>query len=1098
MEDVLINFVGRVDDLQPAEDALTSIIQKEGKIGDEWKKTQAKFNEENKKSTESTNKLAKAIDDMSKAAKSMDKAAIGGTYKAYLKEIQAQLGLNNKEVVKYIQNARKAAQEALINAQSQQEIDELKLSIEVMNEELELMGQQSEETAGKMKSLRTQIKENKQELVAMAEAGLAGTPAFDDLRKKTAELQDQMGDLNAEISNLASDTKNIDGLISLAGGVAGGFAVAQGAAALFGDESEDIQKALLKVNAAMSILQGLQQVQNVLQAESSAMLMIQNVRTNALAISQRFLAATTLQSAAATTTLRTALIASGIGAFVVVLGLAIEAMDMLGDETQDTAEKLKQLKEDAEAAFQAIEELAKVSQGAVDRTVQIEQNNRLIGILSAQGGAIGKINELRKQNLALENQQLSLTLQNIENRRRQANDQSLFLKEELDTKQKIYQNGTQMLLLDIETGRVQAENSRKSLTAAADAEVARRKLAILNKEVDSIASIKRVTDAEINAIRQRAAEELSNTQLTQGERQKIIAERDLAIKEKRIAAANDLRKIELDGIEARVIEAKRGSDQEYKARLDKIEKEREIAINQGQVTADNLKKINAQYRRDIEALDLEFSQRKIENEISFLNAYVEEFGITEERRLELTVRRLERQRDLEISQAEQNAAKIAEINAKYDAQIIEAKKNSIQKQLAETLRAFDASAAQAIASNQRIVQSDGFTAKERLKANNDLYNSTIDRIAKEEDAVMKQKRDLLITEEQWDVQMKELANKRSEADIQREQNKTAILVQEYRRRISALGVSFGMMQSSIRETLGDGLFSTAITELENFSMTALSVMAQIKEGSMSTAEGIQQMAVVAFQSIQNVLNQSYAQQRAQRQQDLEETLSALEEQKNRELSAKNLTEQNKRDIEERYKQRERAEKLKAFFSDKEAKKQQAVINGLLAVSQTFATFGWPAGIIPAGVMAGIAALQVAQINKMNPPKFRRGEVNIQGPGTTTSDSIHAMISKGESVINADATSKWEDVLRAINEDRFEDYILKNTTPFVQPVIPDWVTSTTMPRIDYQKMGKAVGEAIADVLPEPVEVHNTIDGGGLYTFVRKGNITYTIKNKRYTI
>lgn len=1097
MEDVLINFIGRVDDLQPAEDALTSIIQKEGKIGDEWKKTQAKFNEETSKSTASTNKLAKAIDDMSKAAKSMDKAVIGSTYKAYLKEIQAQLGLNNKEVVKYIQNARKAAQEALINAQTEQEVNELKLSIEVMNEELELMGQQSEETAGKMKSLRAQIRANKEELVAMGEAGLAGTAEFEALKDKTGELQDQMADLNTLIANVGSDTKNIDGMISLVSVIAGGFAVAQGAAALFGDESEEVQQALLKVNAAMSILQGLQQVQNVLQAESSAMLLLSNVRTNALAISQRFLAATTMQSAAATTTLRTALIASGIGAFVVVLGFAIEAMDMFGDETQDSAEKLKQLKEDAEAAFQAIEELAKVSQAAVDRTVQIEQNNRLIGILSAQGGEISKINDLRKQNLALENQQLSLTLQNIENRRRQAQDQSLFLKEELETKQKIYQNGTQMLLLDLETARVQAENSRKSLTAAADAEVARRKLAILNKEVDSIASIERVTDAEIAAIRQRAAEELANTQLTQGERQKIIAERDLAIKEKRIAAANDLRKIELDGIEARVIEAKRGSDQEYRARLDKIEKEREIAINQGQVTANELKKINAQYRRDLEALDLEFAQRKIENEISFLNAYVEEFGITEERRLELTVRRLERQRDLEITQAEQNAAKIAEINAKYDAQIIEAKKNSIQKQLADTLRAFDVSAAQAIASNQRILQSDGFTAKEKLKANSELYNSTIQRISKEEDAVMKQKRDLLITEEEWGLQMKELANKRAEADVQNERNKTNILVAEYRRRVSALGVAFGMTQRSIQETLGEGLFSTAVAELENFAMTALNVMSQIKDGSMSTAEGIQQMAVVAFQSIQNVLNQTYAQQRAQRQQDLEETLSALEEQKNRELSAKNLTEQNKRDIEERYKQRERAEKLKAFFADKEAKKQQAVINGLLAVSQTFATFGWPAGIIPAGVMAGIAALQVAQINKQNPPKFRRGKVNIEGPGTTTSDSIHAMISRGESVINAEATAKWEDVLHAINEDRFEDYLLKNMPQFMQPVIPEWVTSQSSKSIDYQKMAAMIGATVAKAIPEPIQVHNTIDGGGLQTFVRKGNVTYSIKNKRYT-
>ena len=41
----------------------------------------------------------------------MDKVAIGGAYKDYLKQLQSQLVLTNKEVVNYIQNAKKSAQQ---------------------------------------------------------------------------------------------------------------------------------------------------------------------------------------------------------------------------------------------------------------------------------------------------------------------------------------------------------------------------------------------------------------------------------------------------------------------------------------------------------------------------------------------------------------------------------------------------------------------------------------------------------------------------------------------------------------------------------------------------------------------------------------------------------------------------------------------------------------------------------------------------------------------------------------------------------------------------------------------------------------------------
>ena len=46
--------------------------------------------------------------------------------------------------------------------------------------------------------------------------------------------------------------------------------------------------------------------------------------------------------------------------------------------------------------------------------------------------------------------------------------------------------------------------------------------------------------------------------------------------------------------------------------------------------------------------------------------------------------------------------------------------------------------------------------------------------------------------------------------------------------------------------------------------------------------------------------------------------------------------------------------------------------------------------------------------------FKDGVINLQGAGTSTSDSIPAMLSKGESVINARSTAQNEPYLRFIN------------------------------------------------------------------------------------
>jgi hypothetical protein len=164
---------------------------------------------------------------------------------------------------------------------------------------------------------------------------------------------------------------------------------------------------------------------------------------------------------------------------------------------------------------------------------------------------------------------------------------------------------------------------------------------------------------------------------------------------------------------------------------------------------------------------------------------------------------------------------------------------------------------------------------------------------------------------------------------------------------------------------------------------------------------------------------------------LAETLSAFDAAREQELSNKNLTEEQKAEIDKKYKEKEKQEKLKLSRQIKRP-------NDHRLLSMDYSLLPTPWQPLPrslqvlylAAVVAASTAIQVAKINATPVPKFRHGKVGIEGPGSTTSDSIPAMISKGESVINADATAKWKDALEAINTNKFEHYITNKLADFI--------------------------------------------------------------------
>jgi hypothetical protein len=98
---------------------------------------------------------------------------------------------------------------------------------------------------------------------------------------------------------------------------------------------------------------------------------------------------------------------------------------------------------------------------------------------------------------------------------------------------------------------------------------------------------------------------------------------------------------------------------------------------------------------------------------------------------------------------------------------------------------------------------------------------------------------------------------------------------------------------------------------------------------------------------------------------------------------------------------------KEFETNKALSVAQALIGAAQAIVQSFAQLGPIGGAIAAVAVGITTAAQIAAIQSQKPPAapgFANGVIDLNGPGTETSDSIPARLSRGESVITASGTN----------------------------------------------------------------------------------------------
>jgi hypothetical protein len=205
--------------------------------------------------------------------------------------------------------------------------------------ELEVKEQGLEQVTEKTKNLRQQLKEMKLQLSTMDE----GSQGFKDLLVEAGKLQDKIGDLNQQVKNFASDTGKVDVALGGISAVAGGFEAVTGAMGLMGVENKNLEKAILRVQSAMAVANGIQQVQIALQKESALMKGYDAAKTMLLTAATTAYTFVVGTSTGAMKLFRIALVSTGVGALVVGLGLLIANFDAVKNAVIGAYDKFNKL-----------------------------------------------------------------------------------------------------------------------------------------------------------------------------------------------------------------------------------------------------------------------------------------------------------------------------------------------------------------------------------------------------------------------------------------------------------------------------------------------------------------------------------------------------------------------------------------------------------------------------------------------------------------------------------------------------------------------------------------------------------------------------------
>ena len=221
--------------------------------------------------------------------------------------------------------------------------------------------------AGGFKNARQELAALKTQMDNLEEGTAEYNAAFARAAEVTHTLQERQEMLRYSAADLGTQ---LDNVVSIGSSMAAGFNAINAVMTLTGNESEDVQKAMLKLQAGIALVQGLQGLEGMTKRvrglidgltgmifktqETTTALATNTVAVEANATAQEANTVATAGATVATKAFQKALVATGIGAIVVLIGTLIAHWEDLKDMIGLSNEKLESFRAFMDKAREAI------------------------------------------------------------------------------------------------------------------------------------------------------------------------------------------------------------------------------------------------------------------------------------------------------------------------------------------------------------------------------------------------------------------------------------------------------------------------------------------------------------------------------------------------------------------------------------------------------------------------------------------------------------------------------------------------------------------------------------------------------------------------
>jgi len=271
---------------------------------------------------------------------------------------------------------------AVDTKQATQAMDDLAKATKDVSKEFDNASTFAERYGDELQPLTTRMGEAEDRLYELANAGKTTTKEYKDLLKTVGDYRKVQ--IKTDMSVDAAATTMGQKLGGALGGVTAGFSLAQGVIGTFGVESEELEKVLLRVQAALAIQQGFQGIKESLP-------FLTDLKNTAISAFKGMTVASR------------AFMTAGIGILIVGIGLLIENFDKIANvftgEIERNARYTKSLNKSAKAIKDNAKELEK-------RAEDLKRNQDFeYAMAEAQGATTA---ELRKMKVAQAEERIEL------------------------------------------------------------------------------------------------------------------------------------------------------------------------------------------------------------------------------------------------------------------------------------------------------------------------------------------------------------------------------------------------------------------------------------------------------------------------------------------------------------------------------------------------------------------------------------------------------------------------------------------------------------------------------------------------------------------